>query len=238
MTGSKPYQLLIFDWDGTLMDSAEKIVRCFTRAAADCGLPEPGAERGARVIGLGLLEAVTALFPEADEQRCREVAARYREYFLELDDTPMPLFPSVRESLHDLRARGYLLAVATGKSRRGLDRVFAETGLGRLFSVSRCADETRSKPHPQMLHEILETTGVVAGDALMIGDTTYDMAMAEAAGMDRLAVSYGAHPVADLLPHGPLACLNTFEEVPRWITAAAKPREATIASVIPLIELR
>lgn len=238
MIDSKRYQLLIFDWDGTLMDSAEKIVRCFAHAAADCGLPDPGAERGARVIGLGLREAVCALFPQATEDLCRRIAERYREYFLELDDTPMPLFPGVREALPELRAVGYLLAVATGKSRRGLDRVLAETGTGPLFAVSRCADETRSKPDPHMLHEILDATGLSARDALMIGDTTYDMAMAAAAGMDRLAVSYGAHPADELLPHEPLACLSSFDEICRWLAATGAPQTATIAAAASPKRLR
>jgi phosphoglycolate phosphatase len=229
MTDAGRYRLLIFDWDGTLMDSAAKIVRCFARAAADCGLRQPTAGEGARVIGLGLREAVAALFPEATPALCEAIGARYREYFLDLDDTPMPLFPGVRDALPELHARGFLLAVATGKSRRGLDRVFAETGIGPLFVASRCADETRSKPDPRMLHEILDATGVPAADALMIGDTTYDLAMASAAGMDRIAATYGAHPVAELLPHAPLACLASFAEVYRWITEAA-PQDATIPS--------
>jgi phosphoglycolate phosphatase len=142
---------------------------------------------------------------------------RYREHFLHQDRTDMPLFPGVRAGLADLAQRGYLLAVATGKARRGLQRVLAETGLEELFVVSRCADETFSKPHPQMLIDILDFTGVEAQAALMVGDTVYDMQMARSARVDGLAVSYGVHDRQRLLEHAPVACLDSFHEVYQWL---------------------
>lgn len=214
------YDLIVFDWDGTLMDSAAKIVNCFQAALADCGRP-PLADSAIRhIIGLGLREALCALLPDDHDAFRAHVAERYREHFLHLDDTDMPLFPGVAEGLARLGEAGFRLAIATGKARRGLDRVLAATNLRHHFCVSRCADEAHSKPHPQMLWDILEHTGVVAGRALMIGDTTYDMQMAHAASVPGLAVSYGVHPRERLfLAHHPLACLDSFQEVCQWLHA-------------------
>jgi phosphoglycolate phosphatase len=213
----RDYQLIVFDWDGTLMDSAGKIVRCFESAVGDVGLPSPGAAAIRNIIGLGLSEAVASLLPQCDPEAQSQVVARYREHFLHLDQTEMPLFPGVRDGLASLAQRGYLLAVATGKARRGLSRVLRETGLEHLFVASRCADESFSKPHPQMLLDILEETGVVPAAALMVGDTVYDMQMARNARVDGLAVSYGVHERERLLAHGPVACLNSFPEVHGWL---------------------
>jgi len=199
------------------MDSVAKIVRCFTAAMDDVGAPLPGADATRHVIGLGLAEAVTLLLPGADDATRGRVVDRYREHFLHIDRTEMPLFPGVREGLEALVARGCLLAVATGKARRGLDRVLRDTGLAHLFSATRCADEAFSKPHPRMLEDILERTGVEAGRALMVGDTTYDMMMAHHAGMDCLAVTYGVHGRELLREHSPLACLDSFSEVFAWL---------------------
>jgi phosphoglycolate phosphatase len=213
----RDYQLIVFDWDGTLMDSAGKIVRCFESAVGDVGLPSPGAAAIRNIIGLGLSEAVASLLPQCDPEAQSRVVARYREHFLHLDQTEMPLFPGVRDGLASLAQRGYLLAVATGKARRGLSRVLRETGLEHLFVASRCADESFSKPHPQMLLDILEETGVVPAAALMVGDTVYDMQMARNARVDGLAVSYGVHERERLLAHGPVACLDSFPEVHGWL---------------------
>jgi phosphoglycolate phosphatase len=213
----RDYQLIVFDWDGTLMDSADKIVRCFESAVGDVGLPSPGAAAIRNIIGLGLNEAVATLLPQCDPEAQSRVVARYREHFLHLDQTEMPLFPGVRNGLASLAQRGYLLAVATGKARRGLSRVLRETGLEHLFVASRCADESFSKPHPQMLLDILEETGVVPAAALMVGDTVYDMQMARNARVDGLAVSYGVHERERLLAHGPVACLDSFPEVHGWL---------------------
>ena len=211
------YDLIVFDWDGTLMDSERKIVRCMSAAAADLGLANPGAEAIRQIIGLGLDEAMAQLFPQAPASLRQRLVERYREHFLGLDQTDMPLFPGVEEGLACLAQGGLLLAVATGKARRGLDRVLHETGTGRYFAATRCADEALSKPHPRMLEDILEQTGVRRERALMVGDTTYDMLMARNAGMGALAVTYGVHSREQLLECGPLGCADSFIEVCRWI---------------------
>lgn len=227
---ARSYELIIFDWDGTLMDSAAKIVHCFERAFTDAGIPYPGAEAVRRIIGLGLKEAIVELIPGAPSSSCDAVGDRYRDYFLALDSNSMVLFPGVREGLEMLSARGALLAVATGKSRRGLDRVLASTGLGNLFVSTRCADEAFSKPHPRMLSDILDQTGMTPDRAVMIGDTTYDMLMAKAAGMSGIAVSYGVHSHEELMQHGPVACCASFEEVLSWLQPRTNPSAQAVRS--------
>jgi phosphoglycolate phosphatase len=214
---ARSHELIIFDWDGTLMDSAAKIVHCFERAFADAGIAYPGAQAVRRIIGLGLKEAIVELLPGSPLSACDAVADRYREHFLALDSDAMVLFPGVRDGLKMLNAQGALLGIATGKSRRGLDRVLASTGLGDLFVATRCADEAFSKPHPRMLMDILDRTGMTPDRAVMIGDTTYDMLMAKAAGMSGIAVSYGVHSREELMQHGPIACCASFDEVLSWL---------------------
>lgn len=216
---SPAYELVVFDWDGTLMDSAGKIVNCFAAAAADVGLAFPGEAAVRNVIGLGLQEAMDALFPGEDPRRVAALVARYREHFLHLDRTPMPLFPGVAEGLRHLAGLGLRLAVATGKSRRGLQRVLEATGLETLFCASRCADEAGSKPHPRMLQEILAQTRVAPARALMVGDTVYDLEMAARAGMPAAAVSYGVHDRRRLEALAPVACHDSFVQLQRWLAA-------------------
>ena len=211
------HELIIFDWDGTLMDSVAKIVRCFAAALEDAGAPDPGEDAIRHIIGLGLGEAVTQLLPDSDKAMRDQVVERYRQHFLHLDQTGMELFPGVRAGLEELSAQGYMLAIATGKARRGLDRVLRDTGTAHLFCATRCADEAFSKPHPRMLEDILDQVGMKADRALMVGDTTYDMQMARHAGMDRLAVTYGVHGRELLAEHDPLACLDSFAEVYEWL---------------------
>jgi len=206
-------QLLVFDWDGTLIDSAARIIDCMQRAAADCALPQPGAEAVRNIIGLGLPEALAMLYPGISAADSAQMRKGYSSHFLAAGQEPCPLFPGVAEGLERLAARGFLLTVATGKSRRGLDRAFQESGIGRLFVDSRCADETQSKPHPQMLLELLVATGVSADGAVMVGDTEYDLAMAVEAGVASVGVSYGAHSVERLQRHGPLDVIDHFCEL-------------------------
>jgi phosphoglycolate phosphatase len=213
----KKFDLIVFDWDGTLMDSESKIVNCIAAAARDCGVADPGRAASRHIIGLGLQEALNTLFPQLDAPSRMQIADRYREHFLHHDRTETALFPGVTQGLAALANEGYLLAVATGKSRRGLDKVLDETGTRGLFVATRCADETCSKPHPQMLHEILSETGMEARRAIMVGDTTYDMQMAVNAEMAGLAVSYGAHTRDLLLGHAPVACVDSFAEVCAWV---------------------
>lgn len=224
------HELIIFDWDGTLMNSVAKIVRCFMAALAESGAPDPGADAIRHIIGLGLDEAVSALLPHADPDLCRQVTESYRQHFLHIDHTGMELFPDVRERLEALTAQGFLLAVATGKARRGLDRVLRDFNMTHLFCATRCADEAFSKPHPRMLEDILEQTGYDAEQALMVGDTTYDMQMARHAGMDGLAVTYGVHGRELLVKHGPLACLDSFQEVYAWLQRMDGTLSATVAN--------
>ncbi len=219
----RAYELIVFDWDGTLMDSAARIVHCFERACADANLPSPGEAAIRRIIGLGLAETMETLLPRADDAVRALVIERYREHFLGLDAEAMKLFPGVRDKLEALATQGFLLAIATGKSRHGLDRELAHTDLGALFVASRCADEAFSKPHPRMLEDILDRTGLEASQAIMVGDTTYDLVMARSAGVDGLAVSYGVHAREELLALAPIACCDSFQEVYTWIKDAGQP---------------
>lgn len=211
------YRLVVFDWDGTLMDSADRIVRCFRGAAEDLGVPVPDPDRTRRLIGLGLREAFAGLFPDANDSALDQLCEAYRDQFLYTDDTVSMLFPGVPEGLERLKSESFMLSIATGKSRRGLERALRETGLSGLFSATRCVDEALSKPHPRMLLDLLSATRTDAGEALMVGDTTFDMAMAAAAGMDGLAVGYGAHPAADLLAENPRDLVEDFAAVVQWV---------------------
>ena len=204
MTKTLPFKLLVFDWDGTLMDSEARIVSCLSMTLSDLALPALGRDALLNVIGLGLPEAVATLLPGADADLIRRFIDRYRYHFLSDHHAPAMLFPGARETLAALDARGYLLAVATGKGRRGLDQSLEDTACRGLFSLTRCADETASKPNPRMLLEIMQVLDVAPGDTLMIGDTEYDLKMAPNAAACGLAVSYGVHARARLLPCTPL----------------------------------
>lgn len=211
------FKLLVFDWDGTLMDSEARIVACVQAAARDLGLEVPSARSCRNIIGLGLNEAVTTLFPGSDDVQVGRVVDRYRYHFLVANKTPSVLFSGAADVLNKLVDDGFLLAVATGKGRRGLDLVLKSTGLGPLFHTTRCADETFSKPHPQMLLQILEELGIEAGEALMIGDTEYDLQMAKNARVKSLAVSYGVHSRERLMQFEPLGCLDAIHQLTDWL---------------------
>jgi len=211
------FDLIVFDWDGTLMDSTALIVESIQLACADIGVAIPSRERAAHVIGLSLLGAVQSVAPDLDEASCQRLAERYRYHYLARDHETV-LFEGIRELLEDLRAQGYLLAVATGKARRGLDRVLAQSGLAPLFHASRCADESFSKPHPGMLLELTEQLLVAPERALMIGDTTHDLLMARNAGTAALGMTYGAHPAEGLATAQSLALLGSVAELRDWLT--------------------
>jgi phosphoglycolate phosphatase len=213
---AKRFELIVFDWDGTLLDSAGTIVACIQAAAADIGMTPPSEERARHVIGLGLQEALRYALPELAQERHAELADRYRHHYLSRDHE-LPLFPGAAELVGRLAADGYLLAVATGKSRKGLDRAFATSGLQDYFHASRCADECHSKPHPQMLEELMDELGVPPGLTLMIGDTTHDLQMARNAGVGALAVAYGAHPRHVLEELSPLHCAASTAELADWL---------------------
>ena len=212
------YRLLIFDWDGTLVDSIGRIVESMRVAAAACDLEPLGDSTIKGIIGLGLPEAIRTLYPDQHDagllERFRHL---YSEHYLALESEPSPLYAGVAEALEAFREAGYRLAVATGKTRQGLDRVLAGHGWQEYFDVSRCADETASKPDPRMLHEILAHCRVSPGQALMVGDSSFDLQMARHAGMDAVAVSYGAQSPETLRLHGPHLVIDEFGELCTWL---------------------
>ncbi len=213
---ARRFELLVFDWDGTLMDSAAAIAASLQAACRDLDLPVPREEQARYVIGLGLGDAMIHILPGLDPARYPDVQARYRVHFLERD-SGTTLFPGAAETVAALHGSGHLLAVATGKSRRGLDRALAATGLKSYFHATRCADEGHSKPHPGMLLGLMGELGVASERTLMIGDTTHDMEMAHAAGVSRLGAAYGAHAKDDLLGYAPVACVDDFDGLRRWL---------------------
>jgi len=206
-------KLLIFDWDGTLCDSLSRIVQCIGCAAEDVGLPAPEVDAARDIIGLGLVEALQTLFPGIEHGQILAMRDSYSRHFVEFDREPSPFFDGVMETLEFLRGEGYLLAVATGKSRRGLDRVLKARGLTDFFHGSRCADETAGKPDPRMLLELMAEFGAAPHHAMMVGDTEFDLAMAVSAGVPSVAVSYGAHHPERLMKYQPLACIDRFSDV-------------------------
>ncbi len=217
MAESRRFELLVFDWDGTLMDSEAHIVECLEYALDAVGLDPQPRETLRQVIGLGLEQAIAGIMPGQPRQMIARGVEAFRERFLSPQPTPSRLFPGVEMVLDELAGQGYLMAIATGKSRRGLDKVLAETGLEDYFAVSRCADETFSKPHPQMLEEILTDVDMPAERALVIGDTEFDLLMAANAGAAAVGVSYGVHDEARLRKARPLAILDRIEALPVWL---------------------
>lgn len=215
---SPPLKLLIFDWDGTLVDSVDHIVATVRAASSELGLPQRYEAAIRAIIGLGLHEAVTRLYPQHDPDwlQTRLVKA-YRKHFY--SGPGGSIFPGVPATLSHLASEGYSLAVATGKSREGLDEGLRHTGLDSYFAVTRCASETASKPDPAMLHEILEVTGLAAEQALMIGDSVHDLNMARGAGMAALAVAGGAYEPASLAQLEPVDCLSRVTDLPSWLAA-------------------
>ncbi|MBM3343763.1 MAG: HAD-IA family hydrolase [Betaproteobacteria bacterium] len=216
----KRFNLLVFDWDGTLMDSAAAITHSLRAACADLALPVPSEERARYIIGLGLHDALKYVLPDFPVTGYPALLERYRLHFLK-QDRDTALFAGAEPMLQTLRDAGFLLAVATGKSRRGLDRALEATGLTQVFHATRCADESFSKPHPGMLLWLLDEFSIERERTLMIGDTSHDMEMAIAADVPRLGVAYGAHPRENLVKHDPVACLNTFDELTQWLTTHA-----------------
>ena len=209
-------KLLVFDWDGTLMDSEAQIVACMQAAIDDLALEPRSRDEVKNIIGLGLNEAVASLYPQADAALVADVADRYRAHWLG-GNAQSQLFPGVEETLHLLKDEGFRLAVATGKGRRGLDKVLRETGLGELFDATRCSDETRSKPHPLMLEQLMDELRMAPVETVMIGDTEYDMEMARNAQAHPIAVSYGVHEWPRLQRHAPLTCLDRITELSDWL---------------------
>lgn len=213
------YRMVVFDWDGTVIDSAAAIVAAIQAACRDLDVPVPSDERARHVIGLALEEALRTAVPELPAIRYDEMVARYRFHYLARDHELL-LFEGIPELLGALANQGLLLAVATGKSRVGLDRAMDATGLRDAFQATRCADECRSKPHPQMLLELLDEFGLSPADAVMVGDTTHDLQMAANAGVDAIGVAYGAHPRASLESCTPRAVVGDVLELARYLGGA------------------
>ncbi len=207
-TLKQPVELVIFDWDGTLMDSEQAIVSAMQGAIRDMGIEPRTHGEISNVIGLGLVEAVTMLYPRATEAFAQQLSDHYRHHWLQTAQGQSDLFPGVLELLEQLSSDGVKIAVATGKSRRGLEQVLQESGLASSFDTTRCADETRSKPNPQMLFEILQELSVAAEAAVMVGDTEYDLEMATQAGIASIGVCYGVHSPSRLQRHNPIACIE------------------------------
>lgn len=198
------------------MDSETQIVHAVQASIQDMQLEQRSFDECRNIIGLGLREAINALYPDQNDEFLDRFVERYRHHWFS-NTQGSDLFPGSRETLTLLKEAGFMLAVATGKGRSGLDRVLADTGLEALFSATRCSDETRSKPHPQMLQEILQETAIEAQHALMVGDTEYDMEMANHASVAPIAVNYGVHANERLLRHNPLVCLDTITELVDWL---------------------
>lgn len=217
ITNYLPYDLIVFDWDGTLLDSVASIVACMRRAADDVGITSVSDEAVRGTIGLGLADAAALLGRDEPPENVEAVLAAYRKHwFATYRDQPRA-FAGAAEVLEELGRAGYLLAIATGKSRRGLDHDLKATGLGSYFQATRTVDEACSKPHPQMLLDLLDELGVRAGRALMVGDTTHDLRMAAGAGTDAVAVTCGSHRTRDLEELCPAGCLADVTALRPWL---------------------
>ncbi len=213
---TRRFDLIVFDWDGTLADSTAPIVYAMKESCRDLGLPVPDDVAARHVIGLGFADAMKTVAPALPESRFAELGSRYRHHYL-AREADIPLFAGARELLAELDAAGYLLAIATGKSRSGLMRMLENFGLERAFHATRCADEGLPKPHPQMLLYLMDRLGVKPKATLMIGDTTHDLDLARNAGAHAIAVTYGAHPPAELERASPLASVHSVRELREWL---------------------
>ena len=210
-------KFIVFDWDGTLMDSEAQIVACLHAAIADLELEPMDDNTVKNVIGLGLREAVDTLVPGRDDRFHQAFVDAYRTHWFQSEGSV--LFAGTREVLATIRKNEFLLGVATGKARRGLDRVLHDTGLTTCFHATRCADEAPSKPHPQMLQDLMAALDVLPEETIMVGDTEYDMEMATNAGVAKVAVRSGVHTGERLNRHAPLICLDRVADMPDWMVA-------------------
>ncbi|MDT3282879.1 HAD-IA family hydrolase [Shewanella sp. SP1S1-7] len=235
----KQYDLVIFDWDGTLMDSIGKIITCIENMARALQLPIPSESDIRDIIGLSMTEALRVLFPQGlnlsassvysqpqhpknafgqgKDDQYQQMRAEFKAQYLHLDATPTPLFAQAPLLIDELHTQGYQLAVATGKARAGLDRVFEQTGLGRYFVASRCADEVHSKPHPEMISSLLKELNIAPSRALMVGDSLLDLTMAANAGIDSVGVTYGAHSAETLLRAKPIALIDSPAQLLQYL---------------------
>jgi phosphoglycolate phosphatase len=218
MTPTTRFDLIAFDWDGTLFDSTGLIVRCIQAACADVGAAVPSDEQAAWVIGLGLQDALAHAAPDLPKERYRDLGLRYRHHYMARQDDVV-LFKGTLELLRALKTRGQLIAVATGKGRQGLNQALHSVQLNDLFHATRTADETASKPNPLMLMELMEELNVPPERTLMIGDTTHDLLLARNAGVASVGVSYGAHEPASFAEFGPLHVAHSTADLQAWLLA-------------------
>ena len=216
MTDARRFDLIVFDWDGTLFDSTALITRCIQAACADVGAAVPSERDASFVIGMGLVEALRHAAPGLPHERYHELVERYRHHYFARQHE-IVLFDGTLAMLEALKARRHWLGVATGKSRRGLDEALGSVRLDRVFDATRTADETASKPDPRMLHELMAHFGVAPGRTLMIGDTTHDLQLAANAGTACIGVGYGAHDAAGFHPFAPLHVAHSVGELHRWL---------------------
>lgn len=215
-TKERRYELIVWDWDGTIMDSTPTIVHCIQQACRDLNFPVPEDSIASHVIGLGVHDSLRRVVPSIDPAHFPKLVDRFRFHYL-AKDHELHLFQGMRDLLEDLKTQGFLLGVATGKPRRGLDRSLRHHQLEHLFHDTRTADESFSKPHPGMLLDLSDSLQVPVRKMLMIGDTTHDLEMAQAAGVDGVAVTYGAHPADALRSANSLACLDNVKQLADWL---------------------
>ncbi len=213
----KQYDLIVFDWDGTLMDSTQHIINCMQLGISQLGLAPLSDREVSHIIGLGLNEAVFALYPELKAETRQQLGVHYQQNWV---NSPFeaPLFENATQLIQQLHQQDYFLGVATGKSRRGLNKVLESSQLGALFHATRCVDECHSKPHPEMIEQLMDYLGVAPHKTLMIGDTSHDLNMAHNAGADSLAVTHGAHDIAALQACGPKYIAENLYQVQQWLS--------------------
>ncbi|WP_076417847.1 HAD-IA family hydrolase [Colwellia sp. UCD-KL20] len=218
------YKLVIFDWDGTLMDSVGKIVLSMQAAAKVLNLTPATFEQGKSIIGLSLSKGIEQLFPQSSTELQNKIEKEYKYQYLEVNNTPTPLFDNALELLINLKENNVLLAVATGKARPGLERVLNMTETEHFFNATRSASDCRSKPDPEMITSLLAELNIDACDAVMIGDTSFDMEMAKHANVDRIGVSFGAHAIDILNQFEPKAIVDSLDELEKFLI----PKNSTI----------
>jgi len=212
----KQFDLIVWDWDGTLADSTGMIARAIVKAAEQAGLPELEISKARNVIGLGLSESINTLFGGISNELAQEFAKKYRENYF-AGEQEIPLFDGAKALIAELNRRGYKQAVATGKGRRGLNLALDRSGIANYFQATRTVDECFSKPHPQMLDALMDVAVTTPERTLMIGDSTYDLQMAQNARVQYLAVTFGAHTSEQLLKHDPKGIFKHFRELSEWL---------------------
>ena len=208
-----PMKVAIFDWDGTVVDSVEHITDCLHFAATHIGFPALAREQYRNIIGLGLVEALRSLYPHITTDQMQAMRNAYSKHFMRTSASHQRAFNGIPELLSSLKRAGIICAVATGKSRKGLNLALESSGLTHHFDLTRCADETRSKPDPTMLQEILQELDLPAHSAVMVGDTSYDMEMAHRISMPAIGVKWGVHPPETLATFSPAAIVGTADEL-------------------------